>query len=167
MYEEKDGKCVLTAKAEINPYHIEKILGKASVKGSKKIYEYIYIKAFNCDFEGVLLTERKNLNFDVVTSFIETYYNGDRSVENHPYYADLKDNELLDDLDIEVLTYKIFYSISGLRTRFYPCKRNEITEELRESLKEKTKKAEEEKISWDNHIKSINEKGKLIFNSIN
>lgn len=163
-FKEQDGICEITARAEINPYHIERILGKARVKGKKAEYEYIYIKSYDSDFEGVLLTERKNLNFDVVSNFITRYSNGVRTAGNHPYCADLKDDDLLDELGIEVLLYKHFFSMgSGLCVCYYPCKRTDITEELKEKLRERTREAENNKKSWDKCRENDRKRNKVVF----
>lgn len=156
-FKEQNGIYELTGKAEFNPYNIEKILGKVKVKGKRQDYELIYIKSeYPRIYDGIVLTERKNLTFKVVTFFIRTCWYCERSVEHRPYYNDLKDKELLNDLDIEVLTYQRYWeSEKCITTCFYPCKRDEITEELKTELEERTKCAKEQLEDFKRFRKSI------------
>lgn len=159
MFKEQNGKIELISKAKINPYNIEKILGQTKVKGKHQMYEYVYLKSRN--FEGVLLIERKALNYDIVSHFIQCYSSGFRSVENHPYTLDLKDSNLFDDLGITVLTYKYFYICNGLRTCYYPCKKSDVSEELIEKLQKYTMTAIEEK---EKYVKTKDKKrNELVF----
>ena len=143
---EPDGSYVLVAKAYLNLYCIERILGKAKVKGDRKTYELIEIKDYGCPIcDGTYLVERKKLTFGVVCHFITTHAYGARSVQHHPYSADLLDDELLDDLGIEVLKYKHFYSSDDfLADCFYPVKKDAVSDELLKQLKEKSEKEVQE-----------------------
>lgn len=136
----------LTAKAEGNLYGIERILGKVLVKGRNELFEMIEIKnEFQPQLNGIYLTERKNFNFDNIKSFILFHSNGDRSEQRHPYKQDLKDDTLLSDLGIEVLTYKHFYAANDtLADVYYVCRREEVNEMLKEELKERSIQAENE-----------------------
>lgn len=130
-------KYEITEKALFNPYHIEKIFGKVTIKN--KVYELIEIKSRWADFEGVYLTERENLTFKVLARFVCSYGNGDRSEQWRPYKEDLLDPDLLDDIGMEVLTYKHFYSGSNeLLDIYFPVKKDEVTEELINALNERS-----------------------------
>ena len=143
-------KYQLTSKAEANLYHIERILGAVKVQGKSELFEKVEIKDRYTGFEGIFLTERKNLNFDVVEDFVTGYYNGVRSVQSHPYTDDLLDDDLLDDLDMTVLTYKHFYSMGGgLCDVYYPVKKEKATDELRQTLNQWTEEAISDKKTWD------------------
>ena len=143
---EKDGVCIKTEKTtDISLYWIEQILGKAVVKGSKKEFEKIAIKNRHFDVDGTYLVERKYLTRDIVCSFITSYYNGTRSVQSHPYTRDLFDDELLDDLDIVVLTTKWFYSGDNKLNDVYRTFRKEVVNDgLLQALKENDIKQQED-----------------------
>lgn len=136
----------LTAKAEGNLYCVERILGKVMVKGQSELFEMIEIKnRLSPQLNGIFLTERKNFNFDNIKSFILFHSNGDRSEQWHPYKQDLKDDTLLSDLGIAVLTYKHFYSGDDkVNDVYYVCKKEDVNEELKEELKERSIQAENE-----------------------
>ena len=136
----------LTAKAEGDLYRVERILGKVLVKGQNELFEMIEIKSrLSPQLNGIFLTERKNFNFDNIENFILFHSNGDRSEQWHPYKQDLKDDTLLSDLGIEVLTYKYFYSGDDkIRDVYYVCKKEDVNEELKEELKKRTIRAEDE-----------------------
>ncbi|MBQ1517364.1 MAG: hypothetical protein IIZ46_04100 [Clostridia bacterium] len=136
----------LTAKAEGNLYTVERILGKVLVKGRNELFEMIEIKnRVSPQLNGIFLTERKNFNFDNIKSFILFHSNGDRSEQWHPYKQDLKDDTLLSDLGIAVLTYKYFYSGDDkINDVYYVCKKEDVNEELKEELKERSIQAENE-----------------------
>lgn len=140
-----NGQYVLTAKGNVNLYGVERILGKVKVKGDRKTYELIEIKNRYFDDDGYYLTEREKLTFDIVARFVTSHDNGDRSVQHRPFYDDLKDKELLDDLGMEVLTYKHYYSGNDfLADCFMPMKKIDVTEELIQKLKEKSEKEEQD-----------------------
>ena len=136
----------LTAKTEGNLYCVERILGKVLVKGQNELFEMIEMRdRLSPQLNGIFLTERKNFNFDNIKSFILFHSNGDRSEQWHPYKQDLKDDTLLSDLGIEVLTYKHFYSaVDKLQDVYYVCKKEDVNEELKEKLKKWTIQAENE-----------------------
>jgi hypothetical protein len=136
----------LTAKAEGNLYCVERILGKVLVKGKNGLFEMIEIRnRFYPQLNGIFLTERKNFNFDNIKSFILFHSNGDRSEQWHPYKQDLKDDTLLSDLGVEVLTYKHFYAANDeLADVYYVCKKEDVNEMLKEELKELSIQAENE-----------------------
>lgn len=136
----------LTAKRVGNLSGVERILGKVLVKGQNELFEMIEIKnRLYPQLNGIFLTERKNFNFDNIKSFILFHSNGDRSEQWHPYKQDLKDDTLLSDLGIEVLTYKHFYSADDkLHDVYYVCKKEDVNEELKEELKKRTIRAEDE-----------------------
>ena len=136
----------LTAKRVGSLYGVERILGKVMVKGQNELFEMIEIKnRLYPELNGIFLTERKNLNFDNIENFILFHSNGDRSEQWHPYKQDLKDDTLLSDLGIEVLTYKHFYSGNDkLLDVYYVCKKEDVNEELKEKLKKWTIQAENE-----------------------
>ena len=135
---EKDGICIKTEKTtDISLYWIDRILGKVTVKGSKKEFEKIVIKNRHFDVDGTYLVERKHLTRDVVCHFITSYYNGERSVQNHPYTMDLFDDELLNDLDIVVLTTKWFaIGDNRLYDHYRTFRKDKVNDELIRALKE-------------------------------
>ena len=137
---EKDGVCIKTEKTnDISLYWIEQILGKVKVKGSKKEFEKIVIKNrfYGKDVDGIYIVERKYLTRDVVCSFITSYYNGIRSIQNHPYTRDLFDDELLDDLDIIVLTSKWFYRGNNkLSDDYCTYRKEDVNDKLMQEIKD-------------------------------
>lgn len=147
---EKNGKYEITAKAELNPYTIEKMLGTVVIKN--KIYEKIAVKTRYMTEPVYGLTERANLTFDVVASFVTSFSNGDRSVDSHPYTEDLLDDDLLDDVGMVVLTRKHFFSSSNhLAEVYYPVKKEKVNDELIEYLNEYSKKQEAEAVQLRHH----------------
>lgn len=147
-------KYEITEKALFNPYHIERILGKVTIKN--KVYELIEIKGRWASFEGVYLTERKNITFKVLDSFVSMCSAGDRSEQWHPYTEDLLDPDLLDDIGAKVLTYKHFYSGSNEICDVYcAVKTDEVTEELINALNERSVSAVNEaarlRALWESH----------------
>lgn len=149
-----DDKYEITEKALFNPYHIERILGKVTIKN--KVYELIEIKGRWANFEGVYLTERKNLTFKVLASFVSGYSGGDRSEQWHPYKRDLLDPDLLDDIGMEVFTYKHFYSgTNEILDCYLAVKKDEATEELINALNERSVSAVNEadrlRALWESH----------------
>ena len=144
-FEEHDGKYVITEKATLPHLSIERILGKVVIKNG--VYEKVELKSgiFGSACDGIYLTKRKNLTYSIVKQFIETYSNGTRSVQRHPYTDDLFDDELLDDIGMTVLTYKYFYSGDDrLVDTYYPVKKEDVTEELLSQLEETSKQQMEE-----------------------
>lgn len=149
----------LTAKAEGNLYCVERILGKVIVKGKNELFEMIEIRnRLSPQLNGIFLTERNNFNFDNIKSFIKFYSNGNRSKQWHPYEQDLKDDTLLSDLGIAVLTYKRFYSTDNkICDDYYVCKKEDVNEKLKEELKERSIQSENEakrlRTIWASHEK--------------
>lgn len=121
-YEINNGIYVLTAKTtDINPYNIERILGKVQVKGRKTDFELIEIKSRHFDYDGKYLIKRSDLTYEIIGHFIESCDGCVRSKQNHPYERDLLDKDLLNDLGIQVLTYKYFYiGDNKIRDLYYP-----------------------------------------------
>ena len=158
------GEIQLIARADGNLYNIERILGVVKVKGKKELFEKVEIKDRLSGFAGIFLTERKNLNFDVISHFITNFSNGVRTVQSHPYTDDLYDDELLGDLGIKVLNYKHFYPMSGgMHDVFYPAK--DVTEDLLRELERRTQIAIQDEETW-NLCREADRRNVPIFESI-
>ncbi len=99
----------------IDPYTIEMILGKTKIEGSKLDWEKIMTKRDARDFGEYYIVRRKDLlkKTDAIIRFVQSYCNGSRSLQWHPYTRDLFDDNLLEDAGIIVLNYKHFYSGDG------------------------------------------------------
>lgn len=99
----------------INPYTIEMIFGKTKIEGSKLDWEKIMIKRDARDSGEYYIVRRKDLlkKTDAIIRFVQSYCNGSRSLQWHPYTRDLFDDDLLEDAGIRVLTYKHFYGSDG------------------------------------------------------
>ncbi len=81
-----------------------------------------------------------------------------RSKQYHPYEKDLLDDELLNDLGLEVFTYKHYCSGDKLLVDHYePIEKDKITEEFKKHLEELTRSAVKEYEHYKN-FKGYNEK---------
>ena len=141
-----EGEYEITEKAEDQMgllSNIERILGKVVVKGRNELFEIIEIKSRQFpSVNGVYLTERKNITYEYVKRFINFHSNGDRSVLHYPYTDDLKDDTLLSDLGISVLTYKHYYATDDyLADVYYVCRVEDANEDLKKRLDEVTTEA--------------------------
>ena len=140
----ESGEYILTEKAVLpNLHRIERIIKQVKVKNDLRSFELIQLGKW--DYSFLCLVERKELDFDNVSSFINYYTGGERTEESHSYKKDLLDNELLDDLGIVVLTYKHFYSgTNSILTCYKPVYKTEVTDELKNELKKYSEEQIEE-----------------------
>lgn len=124
------GKYVLTAKTtDINPYNIERILRKVQVEGRKTDFELIEIKSRHFNYDGRYLIKRSDLTYDLVEHFITTCDICSRCTSHHPYELDLLDRDLLNDLGIQVLTYKQFFiGDNEIDDMYYPIKLSKLND---------------------------------------
>ena len=144
-----EGEYIIDSKCELKiglTHSIERILGKVLVRGRNELFEMVEIKSYSFpEYNGIYITERKNLTFDVLKRFIKYYYNGCRSELHHPYTADLEDDAILLDVGMSVLTYKYYYSANDyLADAYFACKTEEVNEDLKKRLEEKTSQAIQE-----------------------
>lgn len=138
-YEINNGKYVLTAKTtDINPYNIERILGKVHVKGRKTDFELIEIKSRHFDYDGQYLIKRSDLTYEIIGHFIESCDVCIRCKRHHPYEYDLLDKDLLNDLGIQVLTYKQFFvGDNEIDDMYYPISLSKLNEEDLQAIHKK------------------------------
>ena len=150
---DRNNNITLTKQATVNSVFIERIIGKRKVKGRKTDFEEIELAEFS-PFDAHVtrtrcLVKRKDLSPSILMQFILFYCNGARSVQWHPYTDDLLDKELLDDLGVEVLTYKHYYlGDKQLCDVYCPVMKDDVTEELKNELKERTKNAIRQENFW-------------------
>lgn len=144
-----EGECIIDSRCELKiglTYNVEGILGKVLVRGRNELFEIIKIRSYSFpEYNGIYITERKNLTFGVLKSFVRFYSYGDRSELHHPYTDDLKDDTILSDVGMSVLTYKYYYSADDyLADVYFPCKTEEVNEALKKQLDEKSSQAIQE-----------------------
>jgi hypothetical protein len=152
------GNYIITHEAIIGRCNITKIIGKRMVKGRKTEFEEIEFVEPNKERHRCLI-KRKELTPSEIISLIEFCERGVRSVQWHPYTEDLMDLSLLDDLGIEVLTYKHYYwGDKELCDVYLATKRENVTEELKEKLEQRSKEAIRE---CENHKNMIREQNSL------
>lgn len=148
-----DGSYEITHESDINVFNINRIFEKVRVKGRRVDFELVELRGR--DYGPIkVLVKRSDINFEVMCHFVTSYYNGDRSVQRHPYTADLFDNDILEDLNMCVLTYKYYYSGERfLADVYYPCKTNTPYNEVNSLL---TRRTEEALKDQKRHEESIN-----------
>lgn len=156
-----DGKIELTHEAEINIFNIDKIFRKVKAKGRRVDFELVALRSR--DYGPVnIAVKRSDITYDVMSHFITSYYNGDRSVQRHPYTDDLFDDDILDDLGMCVLTYKYYYAGSRfLADMYYPCHIYTPYNEVHELLDQRTEEAIKQ---YEEHEKRIKADNKINFN---
>ena len=151
-------ECKITYEASIYPsaFSLRKIIGKRTFKNKKTVFEEIEL------FDGTrCLIKRKCLTEHIVRSFITGNEHGIRSVQHYPYTDDLLDTSLLDELNIEVLTYKHYYSgDKKIRDIYLPIKKDDPDKnKIIEWTKEQSIEAiEEEKYINEHRLPKITEK---------
>lgn len=148
-----DGSYEITHEADINIFNINRIFEKVKVKGRRVDFELVELRGR--DYGPIkVLVKRSDINFEVMCHFVTTYYNGDRSVQHRPYTADLFDNDILEDLNMCVLTYKYYYSGERfLADVYYPCRLYTPYNEVNSLLTRRTEEALQEQ---KRHEESIN-----------
>lgn len=148
------GNYIITHEAIIGRCNITKIIGKRMVKGRKTEFEEIEFVEPNKERHRCLI-KRKELTPSEIISLIEFCEAGTRSIQWHPYTEDLTDLSLLDDLGIEVLTYKHYYwSDKKLCDVYLATLKENVTEELKEKLEQRSKEAIRE---YEDHKSMIQE----------
>lgn len=139
---------------ELNPHAIERILGVVSKKvfvngrKSRSVFEKIEIKNYYFPSEnGIYLMKRKDLmQFNIMGSFVSSYWNGIRLEESHPYWKDLMDDTIIEDMDCKVLTYKHWFSTSypdHISNCFMLVKNKDVKDKTNE-IESRNKEVEEE-----------------------
>ena len=152
------GNYIITHEAIIGRCNITKIIEKRMVKGRKTEFEEIEFVEPNKERHRCLI-KRKELTPSEIISLIEFCEAGTRSIQWHPYTEDLMDLSLLDDLGIEVLTYKHYYwGDKKLCDVYLATKKENVTEELKEKLEQRSKDAIR---SCENHKSMIREQNSL------
>ena len=160
------GNYIITHEAIIGRCNITKIIGKRMVKGRKTEFEEIeFVKPNNERYR--CLIKRKELTSSEVAGLIEFCECGVRSAQRRPYTEDLMDLSLLDDLGIEVLTYKhYFWRDKELCDLYLATKRENVTEELKEKLDQRSTDAI---YSCENHksiTREYNSSSGLVWNTV-
>ena len=152
------GNYIITHEAIIGRCNITKIIGKRMVKGRKTEFEEIEFVEPNKERCRCLI-KRKELTPSEIISLIEFCEAGTRSIQRHPYTEDLMDLSLLDNLGIEVLTYKHYYwGDKKLCDVYLAAKRENVTEELKEKLEQRSKEAIR---ACEDHKRMIREQNSL------
>lgn len=160
------GNYIITHEAVIGKCNISKIIGKRMVKGRKTEFEEIEFvepnnKRYRC------LIKRKELTPSEIIRLVEFCDAGTRSIQWHPYTEDILDLSLLDDLVIEILTYKHYYwGDKKLCDVYLATKKENVTEELKEKL---AKRSEDAIQSCENHKSMIRERNSspgLVWNKV-
>ena len=160
------GNYIITHEAIIGRCNITKIIGKRMVKGRKTEFEEIEFVEPNKERHRCLI-KRKELTPSEIISLVEFCEAGTRSIQWHPYTEDLMDLSLLDDLGIEVLTYKHYYwSDKKLCDVYLATKRENITEELKEKLDQRSKEAIRECEDHKNMIREQNSSPGLVWSKV-
>ena len=160
------GNYIITHEAIIGRCNITKIIGKRIVKGRKTEFEEIEFVEPNKERQRCLI-KRKELTPSEIISLVEFCEAGTRSIQWHPYTEDLMDLSLLDDLGIEVLTYKHYYwSDKKLCDVYLATKRENVTEELKEKLDQRSKEAIHEYEDHKNMIREQNSSPGLVWSKV-
>lgn len=160
------GNYIITHEAIIGRCNITKIIGKRMVKGRKTEFEEIEFVEPNKERHRCLI-KRKELTPSEIISLIEFCEAGTRSIQWHPYTEDLMDLSLLDDLGIEVLTYKHYYwGDKELCDVYLATKRENVTEELKEKLEQRSKEAIRECEDHKNMIREQNSSPGLVWSKV-
>ena len=160
------GNYIITHEAIIGRCNITKIIGKRTVKGRKTEFEEIEFVEPNKERHRCLIKRKELIPSDII-SLIEFCEAGTRSIQWHPYTEDLMDLSLLDDLGIEVLTYKHYYwSDKKLCDVYLATKRENVTEELKEKLEQRSKEAIRECEDHKSMIREQNSSPELVWNKV-
>jgi len=160
------GNYIITHEAIIGRCNITKIIGKRMVKGRKTEFEEIEFVEPNKERHRCLI-KRKELTPSDIISLIEFCEAGTRSIQWHPYTEDLMDLSLLDDLGIEVLTYKHYYwGDKKLCDVYLATKRENVTEELKEKLNQRSKDAIRECEDHKSMIREQNSSPGLVWSKV-
>lgn len=160
------GNYIITHEAIIGRCNITKIIGKRMVKGRKTEFEEIEFVEPNKERHRCLIKRKELIPSDII-SLIEFCEAGTRSIQWHPYTEDLMDLSLLDDLGIEVLTYKHYYwSDKKLCDVYLATKRENVTEELKEKLEQRSKEAIRECEDHKSMIREQNSSPGLVWNKV-
>ena len=160
------GNYTITHEAVIGRCYITKIIGKRIVKGRKTEFEEIEFVEPNKERHRCLI-KRKELTPSEIIRLIEFCEHGARSIQWHPYTEDLIDLSLLDDLEIEVLTYKHYYwGDKKLCDVYLATKKENVTEELKERLAQRSKDAIRSCEDHKNMIREQNSSPGLVWNKV-
>ena len=160
------GNYIITHEAIIGQCNITKIIGKRMVKGRKTEFEEIEFVEPNEERHRCLI-KRKELTPSEIIGLVEFYEHGARSVQWHPYTEDIMDLSLLDDLGIEVLTYKHYYwSDKKLCDVYLATKKENVTEELKDKLEQRSKDAIRSCENHKNMIREQNHSLGLVWNKV-
>lgn len=136
------------------------------VKGRKTEFEEIEFVEPNEERHRCLI-KRKELTPSEIISLIEFCERGVRSVQRRPYTEDLMDLSLLDDLEIEVLTYKnYFWGDKKLCDVYLATKKENVTEEVKEKLAKQSEDAIRECENHKNMIQKQNSSSGLVWNKV-
>lgn len=154
-FEESGNEVHITLQTnELIPNNIERILGvvdkKVFINGRRNnsVFEKVEIKSYYFPSEnGIYLMKRKDLmQFNIMGSFVSSYWNGIRTEESHPYWEDLMDETIIKDMNCTVLTYKHWFSTSHpdhISTCFILVK-NEDAENVATELLSRDKEVEKD-----------------------
>ena len=160
------GNYIITHEAIIGRCNITKIIGKRMVKGRKTEFEEIEFVEPNKKRHRCLI-KRKELTPSEIIGLVEFCDAGARSIQWHPYTEDILDSSILDDVGIEVLTYKHYYwGDKKLYDVYWATLKDNVTEELKEELEQRSKKAIRECEEHKSMIRERNSSSGLVWNKV-